>query len=152
MKKFFGEFKEFISRGNVIDMAIGVVVGATFKAIIDSLVNDIIMPIVGWLIGDMDFSDLAIVLSTKTAEDGSEIVTAISYGKFINAIISFLIIAFCLFVVVKVINKLRRKKEDEPAPSEPTTKKCPFCCSEIAIEATRCPNCTSEMPVEATVE
>ena len=145
MKKFFGEFKEFISRGNVIDMAIGVVVGAAFKSIVDSLVNDIIMPVVGWLIGDMDFADLAIVLSTKTAEDGTEIVTALSYGKFINAIISFLIIAFCLFIVVKVVNKLRRKKE-EPAPEPaPTTKKCPFCCSEIAIEATRCPNCTSEL-------
>ena len=145
MKKFFGEFKEFISRGNVLDMAIGVVVGAAFKSIVDSLVNDIIMPVVGWLIGDMDFADLAIVLSTKTAEDGSEIVTALSYGKFINAIISFLIIAFCLFIVVKVVNKLRRKKE-EPAPEPaPTTKKCPFCCSEIAIEATRCPNCTSEL-------
>lgn len=150
MKKFFSEFKEFISRGNVIDMAIGVVVGAAFKAIIDSLVNDIIMPVVGWLIGDMDFADLAVVLSTKTAEDGSEIVTALSYGKFINSIISFLIIAFCLFLVVKVVNKLRRKKEE--APAEPTTKKCPFCCSEIALEATRCPNCTSEMPAEAAVE
>ena len=145
MKKFFGEFKEFISRGNVIDMAIGVVVGAAFKSIVDSLVNDIIMPVVGWLIGDMDFADLAIVLSTKTVEDGTEVVTALSYGKFINAIISFLIIAFCLFIVVKVVNKLRRKKE-EPAPEPaPTTKKCPFCCSEIAIEASRCPNCTSEL-------
>jgi len=150
MKKFFSEFKEFISRGSVIDMAIGVVVGAAFKAIIDSLVNDIIMPVAGWLIGDMNFADLAVVLSTKTAEDGSEIVTALSYGKFINSIISFLIIAFCLFLVVKVVNKLRRKKE-EPA-AEPTTKTCPFCCSEIAIEATRCPNCTSELPVTAEVK
>lgn len=118
MKKFFGEFKEFISRGNVIDMAIGVVVGAAFKSIIDSLVNDVIMPVVGWLIGDIDFSSFAVKLSETVAEDGSVIVNAISYGKFINAIISFLIIAFCLFLTVKVINKFHRKNE-EPAPEAP---------------------------------
>ncbi len=119
--KFIEEFKEFISRGNVIDMAIGVVVGAAFKAIIDSLVNDIIMPVVGWLIGDIDFSSFAVKLSETVAEDGSTVVNAILYGKFINAIISFLIIAFCLFLVVKVINRLRRKKEEPAAeaPAEP---------------------------------
>ena len=144
MKKFFGEFKEFIARGNVIDMAIGVVVGAAFKSIVDSLVNDIIMPFIGWLIGDLDFTSFAIKLSETQAADGTVVINAIMYGKFINAIISFLIISFCLFLVVKVINKLRRKKEEEPAPA-PTTKKCPYCCSEIAIEATRCPSCTSEL-------
>ena len=118
MKKFFGEFKEFISRGNVIDMAVGVVVGAAFKSIIDSLVNDIIMPVVGWLLGGLDFSSYAFKLSEKIADDGSVVVNAILYGKFINSIISFLIIAFCLFCVVKVINKTRRKKEeDAPAPA-----------------------------------
>ena len=146
MKKFFAEFKEFISRGNVIDMAIGVVVGAAFKSIIDSLVNDIIMPAVGWLVGDMNFADMAIKLSETTAEDGTVVVNSIAYGKFINAIISFIIIAFCLFIVVKVINRLRRKQDAvEEAPAAPTTKKCPHCCSEIAIEATRCPNCTSTL-------
>lgn len=119
MKKFFNEFKEFIARGNVIDMAVGVVVGAAFKSIIDSLVNDIIMPFIGFLLGDMDFSALSIVLKEGTVgADG--VVTgsvAIMYGKFINNIISFIIIAFCLFCVVKVINKLRRKKEEEPAPA-----------------------------------
>lgn len=144
MKKFFGEFKEFIARGNVIDMAIGVVVGAAFKSIVDSLVNDIIMPFIGWLIGDLDFTNFALKLSETQAADGTVVVNAIMYGKFINAIISFLIISFCLFLVVKVINRLRRKKEEAPAPA-PTTKKCPYCCSEIAIEATRCPSCTSEI-------
>ncbi len=117
--KFIEEFKEFISRGNVIDMAIGVVVGAAFKAIIDSLVNDVIMPVVGWLIGDVDFSSFAIKLSETVAEDGSVVVNSILYGKFINSIISFLIIALCLFVVVKIINKLRRKKEQAPEPEAP---------------------------------
>lgn len=119
MKKFFGEFKEFIARGNVIDMAVGVVVGAAFKSIIDSLVNDIIMPLVGFLCGGLDFSSYAIKLSEEVAADGSVVVNAIMYGKFINAIISFLIIAFCLFCVVKMINKLRRQKEEEPAAPAP---------------------------------
>lgn len=119
MKKFFGEFKEFIARGNVIDMAVGVVVGAAFKSIIDSLVNDIIMPLVGWLCGGLDFSSYCIKLSEKVAEDGSVAVNAVMYGKFINAIISFLIIAFCLFCVVKAINAMRRKKEEEPAAPAP---------------------------------
>lgn len=127
MKKFFGEFKEFIARGNVIDMAVGVVVGAAFKSIIDSLVNDIIMPLVGWLCGGLDFSSYCIKLSEKVAEDGSVAVNAVMYGKFINAIISFLIIAFCLFCVVKAINAMRRKKEEEepaaPAPDpEPSAE------------------------------
>ena len=121
MKKFFGEFKEFISRGNVIDMAIGVVIGAAFKAIVDSLVNSIIMPFVGYLLGDMDFSDLAIILKPgSAAADGTVIdPVAIKYGEFINQIISFLIIAFSLFCVVKLINKMRRKKEEEAAAPAP---------------------------------
>ncbi len=116
--KFIGEFKEFISRGNVIDMAIGVVIGAAFKAIIDSLVNDIIMPVVGWLLGGIDFSKYAITLTEATKDvDGTVLTEAvtINYGVFINTIISFLIIAFCLFCVVKIINKLRRKQEEAPA-------------------------------------
>lgn len=118
--KFIEEFKEFISRGNVIDMAIGVVVGGAFKGIVDSLVNDIIMPIVGFLLGGLDFSSYALKLSSEIADDGTEIVNAILYGKFINSIISFLIIAFCLFLTVKVINRFRRKAEAEPeAPAAP---------------------------------
>ena len=114
--KFIEEFKEFISRGNVLDMAIGVVVGGAFKGIIDSLVKDVIMPFIGWIIGGIDFSSYALKLSETVADDGEVIVNAITYGNFINSIISFFIIAFCLFVVVKVINKLHRKKEEEPAP------------------------------------
>ena len=116
--KFIEEFKEFISRGNVLDMAIGVVVGGAFKGIIDSLVKDIIMPLVGMITGGIDFSSHAIVLSKTVAEDGTEVINALSYGMFINALINFLIIALCLFVVVKVINKFHRKKE-EPAPEAP---------------------------------
>lgn len=112
--KFIGEFKEFISRGNVIDMAIGVVIGAAFKAIVDSLVNDIIMPVVGWILGGIDFSKYTIKLPTRII-NGEELTSAILYGKFVNTIISFLIIAFCLFIVVKVINKFRRKQEEAPA-------------------------------------
>ena len=117
MKKFFAEFKEFISRGNVIDMAVGVVVGAAFKSIIDSLVNDIIMTVVGWLLVVLDFSSYALKLSETVAADGSIAVNAILYGKLINSIISFLIIAFCLFCVVKAMNTIRRKKEEEPEPT-----------------------------------
>lgn len=117
MKKFFAEFKEFMSKGNVIDMAVGVVVGAAFKAIIDSLVKDIIMPVVGWLLGGIDFSSFVITLQEAREVDGEllEAVT-INYGVFINSIISFVIIGFCLFCVVKLVNALRRKKEEEPAP------------------------------------
>ncbi len=117
--KFISEFKEFISRGNVIDMAIGVVVGGAFKSIVDSLVNDIIMPVVGFLIGGLDFSSYALKLSSTIADDGTEVVNAILYGKFINSIISFLIIAFCLFLTVKVINSFHRKQEETPEPPAP---------------------------------
>ncbi len=130
--KFIEEFKEFISRGNVIDMAIGVVVGGAFKGIIDSLVNDIIMPFVGWLIGGIDFASYAIPLSETTTPDGSVVVNAILYGKFVNSIISFIIIAFCLFTVVKVINRFRRKKEEAPAPApDPTPSEEAVLLSEI---------------------
>lgn len=118
MKKFFSEFKEFISKGNVLDLAIGVVVGAAFKSIIDSLVNDIIMPVVGWLFGGLDFSSYAIKLSETVAEDGSVVVNAILYGKFVNTVLSFIIIAFCLFTVIKLVNSLRRKQDEEPAVEE----------------------------------
>ena len=117
--KFIEEFKEFISRGNVIDMAIGVVVGGAFKGIVDSLVKDIIMPFVGMLTGGIDFSNLAITLAEAVTDETGAVVkeaVTVNYGTFINTIISFIIIAFCLFVIVKIVNKLRRKKE-EPAPA-----------------------------------
>lgn len=133
MKKFFGEFKEFIMRGNVMDLAVGVIIGGAFSAIVKSLTDDIISPILG-IFGGMDFSDL--VAKVNGAE--------IRYGAFITAIINFLIMAFIIFLMVKGINKVMSlgKKEVE---EEPTTKVCPFCCSEIDIKATKCPHCTSDV-------
>ncbi|MCQ2530872.1 MAG: large conductance mechanosensitive channel protein MscL [Lachnospiraceae bacterium] len=142
MKKFFGEFKEFISKGNVMDMAVGVIVGGAFSAIVSSLTDDIINPLIGTIF-KMDFSSL--VANINGAE--------LRYGAFIMAIINFIIIAFVLFLVVRGFNKLRSagdnlKKKEEEAPAAPTTKICPFCKSEIPIDATRCPHCTSEQPEE----
>ena len=133
MKKFFGEFKEFIMRGNVMDLAVGVIIGGAFSAIVTSLTDDIISPILG-IFGGMDFSDL--VAKVNGAE--------IRYGAFITAIINFLIMAFIIFLMVKGINKvmsLGKKKVEE----EPTTKVCPYCCSEIDIKATKRPHCTSDV-------
>ena len=138
MKKFFDEFKAFISRGNVMDMAVGVIIGASFKAIVDSLVADIINPLLG-LFGGMNFSEYKL----KLLGDAT-----LNYGNFITAIINFVIMAFVIFCIVKFMNgvsaKFTKKKEEE-APAAPTTKVCTFCKSEIAIEATRCPHCTSEL-------
>ena len=133
MKKFMKEFKDFAMRGNVIDLAVGVIIGGAFKGIVDSLVKDIISPLIG-LIAKKDFS----ALSVKVME------VDVHYGAFITAVINFLIMAFVIFLLVKGLNSLSRLgKKEEVAASEPTTKKCPFCCSEIAIEASRCPHCTS---------
>ena len=136
MKKFFSEFKEFITKGNVMDMAVGVIIGAAFKAIVDSLVNDILTPIIG-LLFNANFENL-------TAQIGD---VTITYGNFLSAILNFLIMAFVLFLIVKSFNKVRALSEKKPeeAPAAPTTKVCPFCKSEISIEATRCPHCTSEL-------
>ena len=134
MRNFIKEFKEFAMQGNVMDMAIGIVVGAAFTAIVTSLVNDIISPVIGLFVR-VDFTDLA---ATVGGVD-------IKYGAFIMAVINFLIVAFVLFLIVKAMNKartLRAKPEEEEAP---TTKTCPFCKSEISIEATRCPHCTSQL-------
>lgn len=137
------EFKEFISRGNVMNLAVGVIIGGAFQAIVNSLVNDIVMPVISFITGGIDFSAWKIVLTE--GENG----TAIAYGNFITAIINFLLMAVVIFVFVKFMNGLAEaaKKPEEPAaPAAPTTKKCPFCKSEIAIDATRCPHCTSEQP------
>ena len=138
MKKFFQEFKTFAMRGNVLDMAIGVVVGAAFKAIVDSLVNDIISPVIG-LFFATDFS--AVVLTVRGVDIG--------IGSFLNAVINFVIVAFSLFVVVKAATAASAlyKKKPEP-PKVPTTKICPYCQTEIPIKATRCPHCTSELETE----
>ncbi|MBE7062748.1 MAG: large conductance mechanosensitive channel protein MscL [Clostridia bacterium] len=134
MKKFLHEFKEFIMRGNVVDLAVGVIIGAAFKAIVDSLVKDVVSPAIG-IFAKQDFSSL--VLRVRGVE--------IRYGAFITAVINFLIMAFVIFLLVKTINAIARigKKKEEPKEEKPTTKKCTYCCSEIAIEATRCPHCTS---------
>ena len=139
------EFKEFIMRGNVMDMAVGVIVGGAFSAIVNSLVNDILMPVISLATGKIDFYNLFIALdggeyaSLAAAQEAGAAVFA--YGAFIQAIIQFLIIAFCIFMVVKGMNKLR-KPEPEAAP---TTKVCPFCKNEVPLEATRCGFCTSEL-------
>jgi large conductance mechanosensitive channel len=136
----FKEFKEFAMRGNVVDMAVGIVIGGAFGKIVSSLVNDVIMPPIGMLLGKVDFSSLAITLSEKAGE--TEAVT-IKYGVFINTMLDFLIVAFAIFIVVKQMNRLQRKPAE--APAEPTTKDCPQCYSTIPIKATRCPHCTSEL-------
>ncbi len=144
------EFKEFAMRGNVIDMAIGIIIGAAFGTIVKSFVADIIMPPIGLLLGNVDFANLFVVLKQGTAaapyaslaEAQAAGAVTFNYGIFINTIISFLIIAIAVFLVIKSMNKMKRKKE-EPA-TEPTTKDCPFCMTAIPIKATRCPNCTSQ--------
>jgi len=134
------EFKAFAMRGNVVDMAVGIIIGGAFGKIVTSLVNDVIMPPIGVLLGNVDFSDLYITVSEKTAE--AEAVT-VKYGLFINTVLDFLIVAFAIFMVIKQMNRLTRKAQAPAA--EPTSKECPKCCSTIPIKATRCPNCTSEI-------
>jgi len=137
------EFKDFIMRGNVIDMAVGIIIGAAFGAIVTSLVNDVIMPPIGMLLGNVDFADLAIVLKEATAEDPA---VTINYGAFINSVITFLIVAFVIFLLIRNINRLRREAEEEPA-AEPTTQECPFCRSTIPLGVVRCAYCTSQLPL-----
>ncbi|EOU1763219.1 large conductance mechanosensitive channel protein MscL [Clostridium perfringens] len=148
------EFKEFAMKGNVIDLAIGVVIGGAFGKIVTSLVNDIIMPVVGSLVGKVDFSNLYIDLSGQQFNSLQEAQAAgaatINYGLFLNNLINFLIIAFSIFIVIKQINKLKNftmKKEEVKV--EATEKDCPYCCTKIDIKATRCPHCTSVLE-EAT--
>ena len=138
------EFKKFIMRGNVIDMAVGIIIGASFGKIVDSLVNDVIMPPLVWLMGRVDFSLL--VLAIPTGKEGDFV--NISYGIFINTIISFILVAFAVFILIKGINKLQENKKAEDAAAEeavPTVKTCPYCFSEIDIRAVKCPHCTSDV-------
>lgn len=141
------EFKKFIARGNVMDLAIGVIIGGAFSAIVTSLVNDIIMPPIGLLLGKVDFGNLFIDLSGTGYESLAAAQEAgaatINYGLFINAVINFLIVALVIFLVVRQLNKMA--KPAPPTPSEPTTRKCPYCLSEIPLRATRCPACTSQL-------
>jgi large conductance mechanosensitive channel len=148
----FKEFKEFVMRGNVVDMAVGIVIGVAFGTIVKSFVDDILMPPIGLLLGNVDFSNLFIVLKegTKGAGPYASLATAkaagavtLNLGIFINTVISFIIIAFAVFLVIKGLNRLQREKEVQPAES--TTKECPFCFTAIPIQASRCPHCTSQL-------
>lgn len=142
----FQEFKTFIMKGNVLDLAVGVIIGAAFGKIVDSMVNDLIMPVVGLVLGKVDFANLFIVLGdgsfpTVAAAKAAGVPT-FNYGIFINTLINFLILAFVIFMIVKTANKAR--KAEEPAPAPPA-RECPFCKSPIADSATRCPHCTSQL-------
>ena len=130
----FKEFKEFALKGSVLDMAVGIIIGAAFGAVVASLVSDVLMPPIGMLLGHVDFSNLAIQLSDTVK---------LTYGMFINKIISFLIVAFALFLVIRAMNRLKKKSE-APAAA-PTTKACPYCATDIPVKAVRCPHCTSEL-------
>lgn len=138
------EFKEFIMRGNMVDLAIGLILGAAFGKIVTSLVSDILMPPVGLVLGRVDFASLFISLTRErypTLQAAKEAgAPTVNYGLFINTIIDFIIVAFVIFLVVRQINRMRRE-----APTTPTTRECPYCASVIALKATRCPNCTSEL-------
>ena len=128
------EFKDFVMRGNVLDLAVAVIIGGAFGKIISSLVNDVLMPLIGLMMGGIDFSALSFSVGDAV----------VAYGVFIQAIVDFLIIAFVIFLIIKSAEKVK-KEEPASTPEEPTTKECPFCFTEIAIKATRCPNCTSEL-------
>lgn len=158
--KIIKEFKEFAVKGNVIDLAVGVIIGAAFGKIVTSLVNDIIMPAIGRILGGADFKDLFINLNpekTATIEAGGKAIDSlknaadngiavIAYGQFINVLLDFFIVAVCIFFLVKVINVLRRNKPEEVvAEAEPTEKECPYCLSQVPIKATRCKHCTSQL-------
>ena len=153
MKKFMEEFKTFVMRGNVLDLAVGVIIGGAFQKIITSMVNDIIMPVITLITGGIDFKQWFLALDGNTyatLEDAQKAGAAtLNYGVFITEVINFLIIAFVIFMIVRTVNKISEAaKPKEEVPAAPTTKKCPHCCSEIAIEATRCPNCTSVLETE----
>jgi large conductance mechanosensitive channel len=147
----FKEFKEFAMKGNVVDMAVGIIIGAAFGTIVKSLVADIIMPPIGLLLGNVDFSNLFILLKEgATAGPFASLADAqkagavtLNYGMFINTIISFVIVAFAVFLIIRGLNKLKR--EEVTPPEEPTTKECPHCFSTIPVKATRCAFCTSEL-------
>lgn len=144
------EFKEFTMRGNVVDMAVGIIIGAAFGSIIKSLVSDVIMPPIGLLLGKVDFSNLFLLLREggiagpygSLADAQTAGAVTINYGMFINTVISFVIIAFAVFLLIRGINRLQR---EEASPAEPTTKECPYCISDIPLKANRCPYCTSQI-------
>ena len=139
------EFKEFAMKGNVLDLAIGIIIGTAFGAIVKSLVEDIIMPPIGLLLGNIDFTNLFLDLSgkafptLKAAKDAGA--ATINYGLFVNTVINFIIVAFVIFLLIRQINRMKK----QPAPAAPNTKECQYCLSAIPLKATRCPNCTSQL-------
>jgi large conductance mechanosensitive channel len=145
------EFKEFAVKGNVVDMAVGIIIGGAFGTIVKSLVTDVIMPPIGMLLGNVDFSELFMVLKSggtpgpyvTLADAQAAGAVTINYGIFINSVISFVIVAFAVFLLIRAVNKMKRA-EEAPA-AEPTTRDCPYCFSSISLQATRCPQCTSEI-------
>jgi large conductance mechanosensitive channel len=153
----FKDFRDFVMRGNVLDLAVGIIIGAAFGAIVNSFVKDIIMPPIGVLLGNVDFSNLFVVIKegAKAAGPYASLVDAqaagaatFNYGMFINTLISFIIIAFAVFMIVRVFNKARKameKKKEAVAVAAPSTKDCPYCATAIPLKATRCPHCTSEI-------
>lgn len=153
-KQNVDEFKIFIMHGNVIDMAVGIIIGAAFGKIVDSLVKDIIMPPLGWLLGKVDFTQLFFVLPdhngkftkypTIEAAQAAGAVT-INYGLFINTLISFILVALSVFILIKAINKLRADKNQTDTDNTPITKECPYCYTKIDVRATKCPNCTADL-------
>lgn len=152
----YREFREFIARGSVVDMAVGIAVGTAFAAIARSLVNDVVMPVAGLLLGNAEFEDLFVILRDGTPAAPYETLAAaqeagavtVNYGLFINSVVTFLIIAAAVFLLVRTINRMRRKEEQAPPP--PTERQCPFCMLKVPVEATRCAYCTSELPAAAT--
>lgn len=149
----FKEFREFALRGNVMDMAVGIIIGAAFTSIVNSLVNDIIMPPLGLLLGGVDFSNFYLTIKpgtpagpyTALTDAQSAGAVTVNYGLFINAIISFTLVALAMFFLIRAINKVQDGKPEEEPASEPTTKDCPFCLATIPLQATRCPQCTSHL-------
>lgn len=148
----FKEFKEFAMRGNVLDMAVGIIIGGAFGTIVSSMVNDVLMPPIGMALGNVDFTNLFIVLKEGTkapapyaalAEAKAAGAVTVNYGLFINSVVSFMIVAFCVFLLVRTMNRLKR--EEAAPPAAPTTRDCPFCCSSIPLQASRCPHCTSDV-------
>ena len=148
MNKALAEFKQFIMRGNMVDLAVGFVIGAAFGRVVTSLVNDVLMPPLGLVLGKLDFSSLYVNLSSKPyttlAEAKAAGAATINYGIFVSTLIDLIIVAFALFLVIKTVNVLQRQK-DKAAPPPPSTKDCPYCVSAIPVKATRCPNCTSQL-------
>ena len=142
------EFKEFAMKGNVVDLAVGVIIGGAFGKIVDSFVKDVVMPVIGRMLGGVDFKHLYLNLGDKVFEtlEAAEKAGApiVKYGAFINSVVDFVIIAFAIFMAIKVMNRLKRAEEAPPS-AEPTTRECPHCLSAIPLKATRCPNCTSQL-------